>query len=345
MLRFDARLAERNLDVSFEIETGETVAFLGQNGAGKSTVLGLISGLLRADDGSATLDDRVLFDSERFTPPHARGVSLLAQDSLLFPHLTVLENVAFGPRSGGATPASARQTARDWLTEVDALEFAKRKPAQLSGGQAQRIAVARALAAHPGLLLLDEPMAALDVSVAPALRRMLRRVLENRTAIIVTHDVLDAFTLADRVFVFEDGGIVEQGSTAEIFERPRSRFAAELAGLNLLSGIRTADGLATADGTELRGRATADIAIGAPVCATVRPAAVTVSLDGGVSAANILRLEIDELAPRGEVVRVNTRMISADISPRTVADLDLDLAIGATISLGFAIDDLEIYPR
>ena len=166
---------------------GETVAVLGPNGAGKSTLLSIIAGLLRPDAGRAELDgDRVLFDlgagrAHLDAPPHPRGTALLAQEPLLFPHLSALDNVAFGPRSAGASSAAARETARHWLAEVDAAALADRRPGQLSGGQAQRVAVARALAADPELLLLDEPMAALDIHAAPLLRRLLKRVLAGRT--------------------------------------------------------------------------------------------------------------------------------------------------------------------
>ena len=170
----------------------------------------------------------MLFDVGRpgkshvWVPPHDRGVALLAQEPLLFPHLSALDNVAFGPRSIGEARSKAHALAEHWLGEVDAAQYADRKPAQLSGGQAQRIAVARALAADPRLLLLDEPMAALDVAVAPAVRQMLRQVLADRSAVIVTHDVLDALLLADRVLVMEDGHVVEEGPTAELLARPRS---------------------------------------------------------------------------------------------------------------------------
>ena len=149
-------------------------------------------------------------------------MALLAQEPLLFPHLTVLDNVAFGPRSLGRSRSDARAAAERWLAEVEATDLSGRKPHQLSGGQAQRVAIARALAAEPQLLLLDEPMAALDVAVTPALRQVLKRVLVEQTAIIVTHDLLDALLLADRVIVVEDGSIVESGPCAEVLARPRS---------------------------------------------------------------------------------------------------------------------------
>src|SRR5215207_5415296 len=221
-LQIEAAFTDRDVDVSLEVGDGEVVAVLGPNGAGKSSVLAAIAGVSRPDRGLATLDDEVLFDLEQgaWRPAHTRGTALLAQDPLLFPHLSVMDNVAFGPRSAGRTRSESHAAAMTWLAEVDAVELAYRKPSGLSGGQAQRIAVARALAAEPRLLLLDEPMAALDITVVPAMRQMLKRVLARRSAIIVTHEVLDALLLADRVLVMEGGRIVEDGPTKEVLARP-----------------------------------------------------------------------------------------------------------------------------
>ncbi|WP_051478895.1 ATP-binding cassette domain-containing protein, partial [Arthrobacter sp. H5] len=250
-LTFNARVRARGFDLEFSVAPGETVAVMGPNGAGKSTLFGLIAGLIKADDGASSLAGRVLFDDRNWTPPHARGVAMLAQEALLFPHLSVLDNVAFGPRSAGASRAASRQAAQHWLSEVEALNLAEKRPAQLSGGQAQRVAVARALAAEPRLLLLDEPMASLDIAVTPALRRTLRRVLEGRSAVIVTHNVLDALMLADRVVVLDKGRIIEEGPTRAVLEQPRSTFAAGLAGLNMLTGTTVQGGLATPEGIRL----------------------------------------------------------------------------------------------
>lgn len=236
-LTLSAVVAARNLDVDIEVAAGETVAILGSNGAGKSTVVQVIAGLLRPDRGRATLAGRVLFDSAvtgSWLPPHARGTALLAQEPLLFPHLTVRDNVAFGPRSAGQPRAAARGIADDWLAQAEVADLADRRPAALSGGQAQRVAVARALAAHPSLLLLDEPMTALDVAAVPAQRQLLHRVLRQRTVLLITHDPLDALALADRVVVLENGRIVEQGPTRAVFARPRTDFTRALTfGLNL----------------------------------------------------------------------------------------------------------------
>ncbi|GAB2451269.1 molybdate transport system ATP-binding protein [Conyzicola lurida] len=335
----DARVDARDVDLAITVQRGETVAVLGPNGAGKSTLLGLAAGLLRADSGSATLDGATLFDAATFVPPHSRGVSLLAQDALLFPHLSVLENVAFGPRSAGVRAAAARSMARDWLGEVDALEFASRRPAELSGGQAQRIAVARALAAGPKLLLLDEPLAALDISVAPAVRRMLRRVLADRTALIVTHDILDAYTLADRVIVVDGGRVVEEGPTRSVLERPRTAFTAGLASLSVLTGERTATGLWTAGGDIA---APSDLPVGTAVAAAIRPAAVSVSLEEPRE-VNRLRGTVRDLEPRGDVIRVRSDLLSADVAPAVVADLDL--ALGTPVWFAFGAADVQVYAR
>lgn len=217
------------LDVSFTLGEGETLAVLGPNGAGKSTLLDVLSGLVRPDSGHVRLDGATLVSTggeerDRWVAPHARGVALLAQEALLFPHLSVRDNVAFGPRSAGADRAEARRIAERWLRRVDATGLADQRPRRLSGGQAQRVAVARALATEPRLLLLDEPFGALDAGVAPAMRRLLAEVLAERAVVIVTHDPLDALALADRVIVLDEGRIVEEGPTREVLLNPRTEF-------------------------------------------------------------------------------------------------------------------------
>ncbi|WOH18130.1 ATP-binding cassette domain-containing protein [Paenarthrobacter sp. GOM3] len=331
-----ASLRARNFDMSLSLRDGETVAILGPNGAGKSTLLGVIAGLLRPDSGAAAVGGRQLFNldggSHHWSPPHQRGTALLAQEALLFPHLNALDNVAFGPRSAGASKAAAREAAQHWLTEVDALPLAHRKPAQLSGGQAQRIAVARALAAEPELLLLDEPMAALDIHAAPLLRRVLKRVLKDRKAIIVTHDVLDAYMLAHRVIVVEKGRIAEQGPTRQVLERPRSQFAAGLAGLNLVSGTIAKDGITTPDGRVFAGQHDPDWSPmpGQAGVAAFPPSSVSVFLgDVHGSPRNSFPVTVTDLEPHGDQIRVrasaagSTQGLSADITPAASADLGL----------------------
>ena len=351
-LEFAAVVESRGFDVQLTVAEGETLAVLGPNGAGKSTLLALIAGLLRPDHGTARLGGRVLFDVDvrgrgPALRPHERGVSMLAQDALLFPHLSALDNVAFGPRSAGVTRREAGWRADDWLARVDATALAGRRPAQLSGGQAQRIAIARALAADPDLLLLDEPMAALDVSVAPALRRTLRDVLADRTAIVVTHDVLDAFTLADRVVVLEGGRVVDAGPTRAVLERPTTPFAAGLAALNLLTGTAVSGdgGVRLADGTVVDARPTDGLVAGAAAAVAVRPSAVRVTT-GGVaglgSTANVLDVVVTDLEPRGDLVRVRAGDVSADVPPGVVAALDL--VPGTPVRFSFDPDDAVAYP-
>jgi|SRR6185312_16144710 len=249
-LQLRAVVSERHLDVEFSVAVGEVLAVLGPNGAGKSTVLHVIAGLLRPDHGVVRLGDRVLTDTTAGinVPTHDRRVGLLLQHALLFPHMSVAANVAFGPHSRRARLRSARTaqkaTALGWLREVDAERFADRKPRQLSGGQAQRVAIARALAAEPDVLLLDEPLAGLDVAAAAAIRAVLRKVITRIgcAAILVTHDLLDVFTLADRVLVLESGTVAEIGPVPEVLTAPRSHFAARIAGVNLVNGTVDRDG-------------------------------------------------------------------------------------------------------
>lgn len=344
-LELSARLRERGFEVDLRVEAGTTTAVLGPNGAGKSTLVGLAAGLLRADEGRAVLAGTTLFDTARrlHLPPHRRSVALLAQDPLLFPHLSVLDNVAFGPRSSGRSQSQAAAIARTWLDAVDAAELADRRPSQLSGGQAQRIALARALAPSPELLLLDEPMAALDVSVAPMLRRMLRRVLRDRTTILITHDVLDAYTLADRVVVLRDGHVVEQGPTHEVLDRPRSPFTAELAALNLVTGVSTGTGLRDPDGHELRVGDGRSVPAGARAAAAFRPATVTVSAAvPEPPRPNRIRARVSDLERRGDLVRVRGAAVSADLSPAALASLSI--GIGDEVDFTIDPDAVALYP-
>jgi len=353
-LTLRATLDERGIDLELQIRPGEVVALLGANGAGKSTLLSLISGLIRPDSGRITLDEQVLVDVERnvWVPAHRRGVALLAQQALLFPHLTAAANVAFGPRSKGSGKKEAKADAARWLAAVDATEFADRRPAQLSGGQAQRIAIARALAADPALLLLDEPMAALDVAVAPALRQLLRKVLRDtgRTALLVTHDLIDAMSLADRVVVLEVGRIVEDGPTRTVLTEPRSSFAARIAGVNLIAGAADEHGLVSDVGLRIQGIRESTRVDGEHAVAVFSPAAVAVhlSLPTG-SPRNHFLVGISEIEPRGELIRLHAADIAggtdgliADITAASAADLDL--VPGKQVYFAVKATEVQIYP-
>jgi molybdate transport system ATP-binding protein len=345
---FQAAVAERAFDVALAVGPGETVAVMGPNGAGKSTLLSSIAGLLKPDSGLAELNGRTLFHLDTgkhmWAPPHRRGTALLAQEPLLFPHLSALENVAFGPRSAGISKSLATSRALHWLAEVEAADLAARRPAELSGGQAQRVAVARALAADPALLLLDEPLAALDIHSAPLLRRLLKRVLAGRQAVIVTHDVLDALMLADRVAILEGGRIVEQGPTRGVLERPRSRFAAGLSGLNYVAGEVTEHGL-RAPGMDIHGQHE-DVAAGLPGVAVFPPSAVSIFLsEAHGSPRNSFRVPITDLEPHGDQIRLRAGgrgQLSADITPAAAADLGL--VPGMQVYLVVKANAVTIYP-
>lgn len=344
-LHLTATVDNRDVEIALDVADGQTVAILGPNGSGKSTVLSVVAGIVRPDRGRAVLDGTTLFDTADgvWLDPHERGTGLLAQDPLLFPHLSVLDNVAFGPRSSGASRARSREMACTWLDQVDAGELTGRKPSKLSGGQAQRVAIARALAAEPRLLLLDEPMAALDITVVPAMRQVLRHVLAGRTAVIVTHDVLDALLLADHVVVMEHGRVVEQGPTTAVLERPRSSFGARIAGLNLARGVVEAGAVVTSSGLVVAGlHGAQQVRDGADAVAVFSPGAVSVHRQRpSGSPRNVYPAVVRELEPRGSQVRIQTGEIAADVTAPVVAELDL--LPGSEVFLAVKASEVAIY--
>ena len=204
------------LEISLTIPPGRTVALLGPNAAGKSTAVAALAGLVPLDAGCIELDGAVLDDPGigHFTPPDARRIGVVFQDYVLFPHLTVEQNVAFGLRSRGVPRSAALERAASWLRRLDLDGLADRRPGDLSGGQAQRVAVARALVTEPDLLLLDEPLSALDVTTRVELRRTLAERLGqfDGPRLVITHDPSEAFLLADEIAVIEDGTVTQVGT-------------------------------------------------------------------------------------------------------------------------------------
>jgi len=228
------------LDLRMALAPGEVLALLGPNGSGKSTVLELLAGLATPASGTVTLDGAILTEPGRVRPPETRAIGLLGQEPLLFPHLSARNNIAFALRVGAArlNAVQARTQADRWLDRVGLTGLGRSLPGALSGGQQQRVALARALAAGPRVLLLDEPMAALDAETAPLMRQLIREQLATTgtSAIIVTHDIVDAVVLADRVAVLHDGVLIDEGTTAAVLAAPRNPFVAALAGVNLVVG-------------------------------------------------------------------------------------------------------------
>lgn len=354
-LEVSARLAARDLDVQFSISPGEVLAVLGPNGAGKSTVAGVVAGIVRADQAVVRVGSRILTDTRRglHVPPHDRRVGLLSQDPLLFPHLSVLGNVLFAARRRGSSRIESGRTARHWLETVGVAELDSRRPGELSGGQAQRVAIARALAADPDVLVLDEPLAGLDVASAASLRAVLGMVMARaRPVILITHDLLDVLALADRVLVIENGRVAEVGTARTVLAAPRSRFAARLAGVNLISGVLVADGtLHSAAGQIWHGLQVDDTVLaGQDAVAVFSPSAVAVFRDRPHgSPRNRVQVRVDGLEVSGEVVRVRstdqpggTCGLAADITREAAADLRL--AVGEVVWLSVKTQEVRLHP-
>lgn len=334
-LHLRAVVEKRCLEVEFEVSAGEVLAILGANGAGKSSALQVIAGLLRPDSGMVTAGRHLLTDVAAgvHVPVHRRNVGLLQQDSMLFPHLDVMANVAFGPRSSsGRRGASA--AADRWLTKVGARDLASRMPRELSGGQAQRVALARALAAEPDVLLLDEPMAGLDVEAATSMRALLRDVLTDggRCAVLVTHELLDVTSLADRVVIIDRGRVVESGPVASVLSAPGTDFGARFAGVNLVGGFAQENGTLCAEaGLRLVGTGGPTVP-GTPAIAVFAPAAVRITRLRPADDAfgNVIEVDVTELDHRGAAIRVRaepveggTDAVFADISAHVAAELRL----------------------
>jgi molybdate transport system ATP-binding protein len=357
----DLRRGRLHLDVDLEVAPGRTVAVVGPNGAGKSTLLRALAGLQPLDRGRVVLDGRVLDDTAtgEHMPAEDRPVAVVFQDDLLFPHLSALDNVAFGlrsrrvgPRRGrnrGPSKADANRAAAGWLDRLGLADHARSRPSQLSGGQARRVALARALATEPRLLLLDEPLAALDASSRLETRRELRRVLESYDGVrvLVTHDPLEAAGLAERLVVVEDGRVVQEGTPADISARPRSRYVADLVGVNLLRG--TADG----DRIDLPGGAvlvaagpTAPGAGRGDVLAVIHPRAVALHRrppDG--TPRNVwpgVARSVDREGDRVRVVVAGPVPIVAEVTPAAVDDLHL--AEGGDVWVSVKATEVGVYP-
>ncbi|MER5648064.1 ABC transporter ATP-binding protein [Streptosporangium sp. NPDC002524] len=309
-----------HLDIELEVAAGQVVALLGPNGAGKTTALRALAGLTALSGGWILLDGEALHTlaSER------RPIGMVFQDYLLFPHLSALDNVAFGPRCRGASRAEARRGAAAWLERVGLAGYVAAKPRQLSGGQAQRVALARALAVGPRLLLLDEPLAALDAHTRLEIRSQLRRHLADfdGATVLVTHDPLDAMVLADQLVVIENGAVVQRGTPAEVARRPRTDYVARLVGLNLYRGLATGRRVTVGE----VGFSVAEHLEG-PAFVAFRPSAVALYRtrpDG--TPRNLWEATIEGIERHGDNVRVHLEgpiTASADVTPAAVADLDL----------------------
>jgi molybdate transport system ATP-binding protein len=335
------------LDVELHAASGDVVAVLGPNGSGKSTLLRALAGLTPIDAGHIALDGAVLDDplAAAFVAPEQRSIGVVFQDYLLFDHLTVVENIAFGLRARGTARSTARAAALDLLRQVDLVEHAAARPPALSGGQAQRVALARALATTPAMLLLDEPLAALDVGTRHEIRRTLRRQLATfgGVRILVTHDPLDASTLADRLVILERGRVVQEGTMAEVTAHPRSPYVAELVGTNLVKGTVAGGRLRTASGATI----VVPDAVDGPAYAVIRPQSIALAVDIGAatSARNHwtgVVTSIDRLGARARVSLDGPLALTAEVT--TSAIDSLGFAVGDTVQASVKATDVLVFP-
>ncbi|MFD9220436.1 ABC transporter permease [Streptomyces sp. NPDC060064] len=317
--------------LTLDAEPGTTIAVVGPNGAGKTTLLRALLGLTPRAHAALRLGDTDVTE----LPPHRRGVAWVPQDGALFPHLTALANTAYGLRAHGVPRAEARRAAQQWLDRLGVGHLAHRKPAQVSGGQAQRVALARALAARPRLLLLDEPLAALDQTTRAQVRHTLRTHLDGfgGVCLIVTHDPVEAVSLADRVLVLDEGRALQDAPPTEVTRHPRSPWVARMLGRNAWPGIATADGLALLGGGLL---VVADpLPAGTEALAIIAPEAVSVHRDRpGGSPRNVWPGTVREITATGSRLRI---LITSDRAPDLVAEItpqaaaELGLADGTSV--------------
>ena len=332
--------------LDLQVEDGEVVAVLGPNGSGKSTLLRTLAGMQPLAGGRIALDGETLDDPSVpiLVPPEHRSCGMVFQDYLLFPHLTAVANVAFGLQCRGRSRTEANRQASEWLERIGLADRASSKPGRLSGGQAQQVALARALATEPRLLLLDEPMAALDVAARGAVRHRLRRHLEAfaGSCVMVTHDPLDAAALADRLIIIEDGQVVQGGTLADITARPHTAYVAELVGLNLIEGH--------ADGTRLVVDSGFALQMASPMfgprLAVIAPRDVALYPDrpsGSPRNAWLTRVaEVHLTGDRARVLLEDPVLITAEITAAALAELRL--TDGSPVWVSVKATQIDVYP-
>jgi molybdate transport system ATP-binding protein len=328
-----ADLGDLHLDVDLDIPAGRCLALAGPSGAGKSSSLRIAAGLLRPSSGRVTSGDDVWLDTTRGIDrnPEERRCGYVFQDYALFPHQRAWQNVAYALRD---RPRRAReQEARDWLARFGLEDLAEARPATLSGGERQRVALARALARRPDVLLLDEPLSALDTRTRASAQRALAEVLRvtEVPAIVVTHDFAEAALLGDEVAIIDGGRVVQQGSASELAARPATAFVADFAGAVVLHGTAASasDGttlVTLAGGHQIR---STDHGAG-PVAATVFPWEITIEPAGHTtrqSAQNHLRADVRSITTIGGRVRLGltgAENLTAEVTTTAIADLHLE---------------------
>jgi len=333
------------LEAAITAAAGEVLAVLGPNGSGKSTLLGAIAGHHdHAGAGSAvtgriSIDGRMLDAS---VPPERRRIGLLGQQTMLFPHLSAMENVAFGPRSQRMPRADAAALARRHLADVGLEDLADRRPSQLSGGQRQRVALARALAAAPDALLLDEPFAALDVQTAARARRLVSELRDRVSVpmVLVTHDPMDAVMLAGRTVVLNEGRVMQQGATGDVLGHPNSPFVAAIAGVDLVAGTGGPNGELRSDpgtASEIRWAGRGDaLHVGEAGTAVFSPGSVRIHRPSDARLAGAAANSWTGTVAHLEAIPGGVRLFTAE-HPELAVDCSSKTAVDAGVQLGHAL--------
>lgn len=344
---FTASRGDFTLDIDTTISSGTVTAVLGPNGSGKSTLLRTLAGLQEINSGEIRFGDRIVNAAPSIhVSPQKRSVGVVFQDYALFPHLTVEQNIAFGPRSLGASKKEAQTQSRAQMNSLGITQLANRKPGQISGGQGQRVALARALATQPDVLLLDEPLAALDAQTRESVRTELDRHIKAFAGcvVFVTHDPLDAMLLADRVIVLENGVITQDGTPSELAMRPATSYVATLMGVNLIRGNAHAGVLHVDGGGVIQ---IPQHSLEGEVLAVLRPESITLHINEPEgSARNVWQGTVSGLAPMHDRIRV-----SVEASPPVVATIthsalaDLKLAVGASIWISAKTLTIEAFSK
>ena len=303
-------------DLSLHVGEGELVSLLGSSGCGKTTTLRLVAGFLQPTAGTIRLGDR---DLTRL-PAHARNIGLVFQTYALFPHLTVRDNIAFGLKREGRPKAEIHARVEEMLRLVQLQKFASRKPHQISGGQRQRVALARSLAKAPKLLLLDEPLGALDKKLREETQFELMDIQEKTgtTFVIVTHDQEEAMTVASRIAVMKDGELMQVATPSQIYENPNSRYVADFLGdVTILEGKATRLGGAYevhwAEGQPpLRANSTLELADGADCHLAIRPEKVEIHGDKPAD-DNVLRGKVIDIGYLGNISTYHVQLANGQI--------------------------------
>lgn len=352
---FSKQLEGFSLEISLSTEAAQTHVLVGESGAGKTTLLNILAGLLHPDSGRIQLNGRLLFDDQQRiqVPAMERPIAYVFQDYALFPHLSVYENVAFGLRAQRVADSRVRSETQAMLEQLGIDDLASRRPSRLSGGQQQRVALARALILKPQLLLLDEPLSALDLHTRRQVRAELRSILAKLpcATLFVTHSPFEAMVFGDRMAVVEQGRIVQVGGREELLRQPRSRYVAELIGVNWFQGkiisrdssglaaIETRDGILHAVGEDVREESYIAVDPREITLHTSRPTG---------TAQNVFEGQILELLPeppQGERVRVVLKThppLVAEITAHSVQSLGL--REGSSVFASFKATAARTYP-